>query len=202
MTRGLFVSIALFYSVLNAGLDAQEVKPLRLAIAGLAHGHVSGFLNAAKARKDVEIAGIFDPDPALGKSYAARHGFAPGVVFQDLAAMLDKVKPEAVATFTATSDHAMVVEACAPRHIAVMMEKPLAATVAQARQIQRAAASGGIPVMVNYETTWYKSHAEIWKLIKEQKAAGDIRRMVAMDGHQGPKEINVSLSSWPGSPIR
>lgn len=200
MTRGLFILIALSSSV----LDAQEAKPLRLAIAGLAHGHVSGFLHAAKARKDVEIAGIYDPDAALGASYAKSNGFAPEMVFQDLGAMLDKIKPEAVATFTATGDHAMVVEACAPRHIPVMMEKPLAVTVAQARVIQRAARLGGIPVMVNYETTWYKSHGEIWKLVKEQKAAGDIRRMVAMDGHQGPKEIHVQpeFLAWLTDPVK
>ena len=68
-----------------------------------------------------------------------------------------------------------------------MMEKPLAVDNTQARAIQKAAASSGIAVMVNYETTWYKSHGEIWKLIKEQNAAGEIRKMVAMDGHQGPE---------------
>lgn len=44
---------------------------------------------------------------------------------------------------------------------------------------------------MNFETSWYPSHGAIWDLIKTKKAAGDIRRMVAMDGHQGPKEINV-----------
>src|SRR5206468_8754911 len=38
---------------------AQEA-PLRLAIAGLVHGHVAGFLRAAQARKDVRIVGVFD----------------------------------------------------------------------------------------------------------------------------------------------
>ena len=112
---------------------------MRLAIAGLAHGHVSGFLRAAQARKDIEIVGVFDSDAALGAKYAKSNNFAPEIVFQDLGAMIDQVKPEAVATFTATADHAMVVEACAARHVAVMMEKPLAASVAQARAIERAA---------------------------------------------------------------
>ena len=97
-----------------------------------------------------------------------------------------------------------VVEACAARHIPVMMEKPLAANLAQAHAIQKAAQRSGIPVMVNYETTWYKSHAEIWKLIKEQKAAGEIRKMVAMDGHQGPQEINVQpeFFAWLSDPVK
>ena len=183
-------------------LPAQQ--PLRLAIAGLHHGHVSGFLNAARPRADVKIVALYDPDPALTAKYAKSANLSADQVFNDLAAMLDRVKPEAVATFTSTFDHAAVVEACAKRHLPVMMEKPLAVNMEQARAIQKAAAAGNIPVMVNYETTWYKSHAEIWKIVKEQKAAGDIRRMVAMDGHQGPKEINVQpeFLSWLTDPVK
>lgn len=181
-------------------------QPLRLAIAGLAHGHVSGFLNNALRRKDVQLVGVFDTDRVLGAKYAqrAQNGFPPDLLFTDLGKMLDTVKPEAVATFTSTYDHAGVVEECARRHIPVMMEKPLAVDMKQARAIQQAAARGGIPVIVNYETTWYRSHAEIWKLLKEQKAGGEIRKMVAMDGHQGPKEINVQpeFFSWLTDPVK
>src|SRR5215475_7647335 len=126
---------------------ACEAQPLRLAIAGLAHGHVSGFLNSALHRQDVQLVGVFDPDAALGEKYAHRqpNGFAANLLFTDLAKMLDTVKPEAVATFTNTFDHAMVVEACAQRHIPVMMEKPLAVDVKQAHAMEQASARGGIP---------------------------------------------------------
>jgi predicted dehydrogenase len=201
MLRTAFILAVLFPLLATA----QDAAPLRLAIAGLAHGHVSGFLNSAQRRAaDVRIAALWDPDASLGASYAQRYKIPPDAVFTDLAKMLDAVKPEAVATFTSTFDHAAVVEACAARHIPVMMEKPLAVNVAQARAIERAAARGNIPVIVNYETTWYRSHAEIWKLFKEQKAAGEIRRMVAMDGHQGPKEINVQpeFFKWLTDPAK
>jgi len=191
-------------SVFAQARETALPKPLRLAIAGLAHGHVASFLHTAKSRADVEIVGVFDTDPALTASYAKTEALAPGLLFNDLAAMLDRVKPEAVATFTPTFDHRAVVEACARRHIPVMMEKPLAVDMVQSRAIQKAARDSGIPVMVNYETTWYKSHAEIWKVFKEQKAAGAIRKMAAMDGHQGPKEINVQpeFFAWLTDPVK
>ena len=168
-----------------------DEKPLRLAIAGLVHGHVAGFLRAARNRPGVEIVGIADPDPALHRKYAQRHGLPETLFFTDLEAMLDRTRPEAVASFTSTYDHPKVVEACARRRIHVMMEKPLAVSVEHARAIQRAAQGGGIHVIVNYETTWYRSHGALWKLVKEERAGGEIRKMVAMDGHQGPKEIGV-----------
>src|SRR5215467_10727774 len=182
---------------------AQDA-PLRLAIAGLEHGHVSGFLRNAKARADVRIVGVYDPDSALRASYANTYALPPEVLFDRLDAMIERARPEAVATFTSTFDHAAVVEECARRRVAVMMEKPLATSVAQARAIQKAAASSGIPVVVNYETTWYASHGEIRTLIHEQKAAGEIRKMVAMDGHQGPKEIRVQpeFLAWLTDPVK
>jgi predicted dehydrogenase len=169
---------------------AQTDPPLRLAIAGLVHGHVDGFLRAAGNRSDVQIVGAFDPDRTLHGKYARKYGLADSVFYTDLQDMLEKTRPEAVASFTSTWDHPGIVEACAPRKIHVMMEKPLAVSTEHARRIQNAAERGGIHVIVNYETTWYASHGAMAKLIREQ-AAGEIRKMVAMDGHSGPKEIGV-----------
>jgi predicted dehydrogenase len=183
---------------------AGEEKPLRIAIAGLVHGHVEGFLRAAKNRPGVEIVGITDPDAALHRKYAQRHALADALFFTDLETMLERVKPEAVAAFTSTYDHPQVVEACARRHVHVMMEKPLAVSVEHGRRIERAAAAGGIHVIVNYETTWYRSHGALWKLIKEERVGGEIRKMVAMDGHQGPKEIGVQdeFFGWLTDPVK
>ena len=203
MSRLLLTFLAAL-PVLAVAQDNPDGKPLRLAIAGLNHGHVSGFLSGALRRSSVQLVGIYDPDATLLARYADQNHLAAEIRFTDLAKMLDTVKPEAVATFTDTAGHAGVVEACAPRHITVMMEKPLAVNMKQARAIQDAAAKYGISVMVNYETTWYRSHGEIWKLLHEQKAAGEIRRMVAMDGHQGPKEIHVQpeFFAWLSDPVK
>jgi predicted dehydrogenase len=177
--------------------------PLRLAIAGLNHGHVSGFLrNAQRRAADVTLVAVWDPDAKLLATYAKSNNIPESQLYTDLDKMLDAVKPEAVATFTDTFSHVKVVEACAPRHIPVMMEKPLAVDMKQAEAIQQASRKYNVPVIVNYETTWYRSHGEIWTLFHEQKAAGEIRRMVAMDGHQGPKEINVQpeFFAWLSDP--
>jgi scyllo-inositol 2-dehydrogenase (NADP+) len=209
MRRLLFPALgaACVLATLLLPAHAQQVPapaPLRLAIAGLVHGHVTGFLRAAQARQDVQIVGVFDPDTTLQRKYAQRYGLADAVLFTDLATMLDRAKPEAVAAFTNTYDHPATVEAAAPRGIDVMMEKPLAVSNAHAQRIRRAADRGGIDVLVNYETTWYPSHGAIWTLVKEQKAAGDIRKMVALDGHQGPKAINVQpeFLEWLSDPVK
>jgi predicted dehydrogenase len=199
--------LALLLALLVPAVPAQPPaadRPLRLAIAGLVHGHVSGFLRGVQGRKDVEIVGVYDPDHALLQDYSDRYKIPDQARFTSLNEMLDRTRPEAVASFTNTLDHAAIVEAAATRHIPVMMEKPLAVSNADAQRIKRAAERGGVQVFVNYETTWYPSHGEIWSLMKEQKAAGDIRKMVAMDGHQGPKAINVQpeFFAWLSDPLK
>jgi predicted dehydrogenase len=183
---------------------AQSAPPLRLAIAGLVHSHVDGFLHSIRDRTDVQVVAVFEPDVAIQRKYAKQYHLDESIFSTDLATMLDHAKPEAVATFTSTFDHPMVVEACAQRHIPVMMEKPLAVNMDHARSIQRAASSSGIPVVVNYETTWYRSHGAMWDLIKQQRKTGQIRKMVAMDGHQGPQEINVppEFFQWLTDPVK
>ena len=179
-------------------------QPLRVAIAGMVHGHVDGFLPALKRHSDVQLVGVYEPDSALAKSYAERYSLPADILFANLAAMLETTRPDAVAAFTSTHDHPMVVEVCAAHHVPVMMEKPLAVDMDGARRIQAAAGRGHIRVMVNYETTWYPSHAAMWNLVKVQHAYGDIRRMVAMDGHQGPREIGVppEFLGWLTDPVQ
>jgi predicted dehydrogenase len=182
----------------------QPPPPLRLAIAGLVHGHVGSFLRGAQARQDVQLVGVFDPDPALLRGYAKQYNLPESVLFIDLDAMLGKTTPEAVAAFTNTADHPRVVEAAAARRIHVMMEKPLALGNADAQRIQLAAEKGGIQVLVNFETTWYASHGTMWSLIKQRGELGEIRKMVAMDGHNGPQAIKVQAEflDWLRDPVR
>ena len=74
--------------------------------------------------------------------------------------------------------------------IHVMMEKPLAVSYADAQAMAAAAQRGKIHVLVNYETTWYRSNHAADDLVRGG-SLGDIRKIVVHDGHRGPKEINV-----------
>jgi predicted dehydrogenase len=183
---------------------ADAVRPpVRLAVVGLVHGHVRGFLDRLKGRADVQLVGVVDPDPALRESYRTRYGLDPAILHGATDAMLAAARPEAVAIFTSTYDHPAVVEACAARGVHVMMEKPLAVSNEHARRIAAAAARGRIQVLVNYETTWYPSNRAVLRAVQEG-AIGPIRKMVAHDGHRGPQEIGVQpeFLRWLTDPVQ
>jgi predicted dehydrogenase len=174
-----------------SALCGAAAPPLRLGMAGLEHGHAAGFLARYRNSKEVELVGISEPDQAVAERYITRSRLDPATVYPTLEAMLEKAKPQAVVAFTSTAGHLAVVAACAQRKIPVMMEKPLAVGVEQARAIERAAAEGGIPVLVNYETTWYPANHAAYAMAKEERALGEIRKVVVHAGHRGPKEIGV-----------
>jgi predicted dehydrogenase len=182
------------------GVSAQEKPaanansaPLRVGIAGLVHGHVGGFLQQNQRRSDIQIVGIAEEDSKLAAFYESKFALAHNIFFAKVDEMLETAKPQAVLVYTNTYDHRSVVEACARHGIPVMMEKPLAVSTEDARAIEAAAQRGKIQVLVNYETTWYRSNRAAYDLVHEN-AIGAVRKVVVHDGHSGPKEIGVE--SW------
>ena len=168
----------------------KDEAPLRVALAGLVHGHAFGFFDQFQKRTDIQIAGIAEADGQLVAHFEKRFGLEPGLFYSDLEEMLKKTHPQAVLAYTNTYDHRRVVEICARYGVPVMMEKPLAVSFEDARAIEKAARAGKIQVLVNYETTWYRSNQAAYDLVHEN-AIGEIRKIVVHDGHRGPKEINV-----------
>ena len=183
-------------------LVGATAPPLRLGMAGLVHGHASGFLSRYRHSKDIELVGISEPDVAVAKRYIQQARLDASEVYRSLDEMLDKTKPAAVVAFTNTFDHPAVVAACAMRRIPVMMEKPLAVSMEHAGAIERSANQGGIPVLVNYETTWHPSNHAAYTVAKD--SIGGIRKVVVHDGHRGPKEIGAQpeFLDWLTDPER
>lgn len=174
---------------------------LRVVIAGMAHGHVDGFLAGAVKRKDLEILGVAEPDRALFDMYAKKYGLDAKLYHADLQEALDTTHPQAVLVYTSTFEHRKVVEICArdvrPMHggaggriPAVMMEKPLAVSAEDAHAIADVATKAKMPIVVNYWTLWEPNRKAAYELVRSGQI-GDVRKVVAHDGHRGPKEIGV-----------
>jgi predicted dehydrogenase len=187
---GIPILPVLFAAVLSYAQTSPARPPLRVGIVGLVHGHVHGFLDQSRHRPEIEIVGIAEPDRQLLSQAATRYGFDQSALFTDLEDMIAKAHPQAVLAYTNTYDHRRVVEIAAHHGIHVMMEKPLAVSLDDALAIERAAQAAKIHVLVNYETSWYRSNHAAHDLVHEG-ALGEIRKVVVHDGHSGPKEIGV-----------
>jgi len=176
--------------------------PLKVIIAGLNHDHViTLFYRYEEGKLPMQIVGIAEPDKALRDKIADRFQLTDMLFGEDMEDMLKKIKPEAVWAFNPTSEHLETVRICAQAGIPVMVEKPLAATLEQARQIAELAEKYQIPVLTNYETSWYPSNTELYRRVIVGEI-GDIRKMMVHDGNEGPKERGKSQEflSWLTDP--
>lgn len=170
-------------------LHAQQ-PPVRVAIVGLEHGHVTGFLHAFPLQHDAELVGIVDPNAALRAKYEQQYHLDHALFYPTIDALVAERHPQALLVYTSIGEHRRIIEQAAAHGLDVMVEKPLTLSVDDALAIRRAAREHHIQVLVNYETTWYASNRAVYDLL-QQGRLGELRKVVIHDGHQGPKEIGV-----------
>ena len=183
-------------------LTTEPDAPLRIAVVGLVHQHAEGLLWHASTRDDLELVAVVESDRDLFGRLASKYGVAEELRFDDLAAMLDAVRPEAVSVMTSIADHLTVIEACAPRGVHALVEKPLAFDAEDARRMAELAARHDVHVLTNYETSWYPAVREAERLVREGGFA-PVRRMEFRHGHRGPREIGCyeEFLAWLTDPV-
>ena len=192
------VFLILLGTILAFALSAQ---PLRVGVAGVTHDHLGGVVSALQGG-DVEVVGVWEADARYIHNNALSGKVPDALFYSQLEKMLDETRPEAVVAYGSIKDHLAVVEACAPRGIHVMVEKPLGATLKDARKMAALARKYGILLLTNYETTWYASNTYVRQQVKEGKL-GKLFRIDVYDGHEGPAEIGCSRKflDWLTDPV-
>ena len=180
----------------------ESPSPVPIGIARLTHDHVNWVFNKDH-KQDIKIAGIAEPNRELARKYAERYGFSMDLVYGSVEEMVDAVTPVAVMAFGSIHEHREVVQVCAPRGIHVMVEKPLAINMDHAREMAQLARKNNIHLLTNYETTWYASNMEAYKISVQDKELGIIRKVVIRNGHRGPQEIGCSneFLEWLTDPV-
>lgn len=197
-----FICLKKFIIIVAIACISKNIfaQKIRVVIAGLNHDHVHGILNQYN-KGAVNIVGIAEADKQLQQKYSKLYHLPDSIFSVDLRQLVIRKKPDAVLGYNAVAKHVEIVEVCAPLGISVMVEKPLAATLAQAKQIELLADKFHIKVLTNYETTWYPSYKDVYDAVSKD-SIGEIKKMVVHDGHQGPKEIGCSAEflSWLTDP--
>lgn len=197
--KSILTALSLLASL---SLSMSAAEPLRIGVAGVTHDHLGGVVSQLRRGEDIRVVGVWEADARYLRSNSLSKMLPGSVFYADLEKMLDETRPEAVVAYGSIKDHLKVVEACAPRGIHVMVEKPLATTIQDARKMAELARRHGILLLTNYETTWYASN----RLVKQETEAGKIGpiyRIEVYDGHQGPVEIGCSerFLEWLTDPV-
>ncbi len=175
-------------AVLGALGVAQENQPYKIAVIGLVHLHVLGHLPRMLEGKSVKLVGIAEPNAELTASVkksveaGGKVTIPDSLLFTDYKKMLDETKPDIVWAFVENNRHLEIAKVCAPRHINLIYEKPLASTYEDAKEIRRLAGEYHIRVMTNYQMAWWPTNYTE-KAAVDRGDVGTVFRLHGIVGH-------------------
>jgi glucose-fructose oxidoreductase len=159
----------------------------RWKIAGISfdHMHMGDNLRMAYEHPDVEIVALCDDQPGRMDEVAKKYQVASHRLFHDERQLFDEVKPDIVLLCPATARHAEWVSRIAPFGVHILLEKPFAATLAEADTMIDAQAKSGKQLAINWPLAWVPAHGTTKRLIDEG-ALGEIIEVHYYDGNRGP----------------
>jgi len=149
------------------------------------HMHMGDLLRQVANHPGAEIAGIFDPDRKRMEAAVKAFNIPEYRVFTDIEACLEKTQADLAIVCSATAEHANTVEMVAAHGLNVVVEKPFAASVTDARRMIKATGATGSRLAINWPLAWYPSHNTAKRLIDEG-AIGELIEVHFYDGNRGP----------------
>lgn len=118
-----------------------------------------------------EIVGVCDLDRQKAEAAAAQFGNPPS--FTDAATMIDQTKPDLVDIITTMESHRSLVELCADRKIAVIVQKPFGPTMEDCLAMTDACSRAGVMLMV-HENFRFQSAMRRIKQILDSDEIGNL----------------------------
>lgn len=149
------------------------MAPLKIAVAG------AGVIGRAHmdviAQSDVcTLSAVADPSDAA-QAWAKAQGVP---WFATIEAMLASTQPDGVVLATPNAMHVPQALQCIEAHVPVLVEKPVAHTVEQAKQLVQVAEARQAKVLVGH----HRAHSPIMGLAKEVVQSGRLGRLVSVMG--------------------
>lgn len=151
---------------------------MKVAVLG-AGGRGQGFgTMLAELPLLAEVVAVAEPRDAYRERFAAQHDLPPERVFRTWQEFVARMPAcDAVVIATMDRDHVGPAVACLERGLHLLLEKPMATSLADCRAIEAAQRKSGALVAVCHSMRYHKGFAKL----KEIVASGRIGRIVSLD---------------------
>ena len=168
---------------------------IKAVIIGFAHMHVNEVALYISRHPEYSLEAAADMPSDLEKIEPLRYtpewnkenirtNFCPRI-YEDYCQMLDEVKPEVAFILTENFQKKKAAEACAVRGINVILEKPMAVNLKEARDIEALAEKYGIEAYVNWPVMW-RAYLYKMKNALDARLVGEPLKLRYINGHTGP----------------
>ena len=171
----------------NAG--TAKTAPLRVAVLGI--GWWSDVLaDAAKRSGEIEIVACFTRSDEKRAAFAAKYGCRAAASYEEI---LADPSIEAIINTTPNGVHLETTRMAAEAGKHVFLDKPIANTVAEGREIARICEAAGVVLALGYQRR-RESH---FRWIKSEIEAGRFGRLVQAECNISRDRLGkIDLSSW------
>jgi predicted dehydrogenase len=159
----------------GANLESSALPPdraLRVAVVGLGRAGVAHCVMLAGI-PGCELAAVADPRRAARAGLRGMGFAAPA--FPRVERLLEKIRPDAVFVCTAQQERARVAQAALEAGIPVLIERPMARTLAEAEELMRRATARGVALAVAHPLVFEPLFARVHDLVREG-ALGSVRQ--------------------------
>ena len=160
-------------------------KTWRIAGINFDHLHMGDLLRLALEHPRAEVVGVCDETPPRIRGVLDKLSIPDRMVYSDYRRCLEETRPDIVMLCPATSRHAEWTEYVAPYGTHVLVEKPFAASLAEADRMIAALETTGKQLVINWPLRWYPPHVTAKRLVDEG-AIGELREVHYYDGNRGP----------------
>lgn len=186
----------------------MKMDKLRLGIIGYAHSHIStNALDFHLLSDRVEWIAAADVKPLvepINHSRGTRYGIMNDLnkklgitrIYEDYHKMLEENAFDVMLVCAENAFHGEVCEAVLRRGIHVVMEKPLAANMQDARRIARAAREGHAEVILNWPSTWFPA-VRLAHELNKQGAIGRLTKLTYRNSDsEGPLSYGQDVTDF------
>jgi glucose-fructose oxidoreductase len=161
------------------------MKTWRIAGINFDHFHMGDLLRMAHEHPSARIVGICDEKPERMAEAARNFGIPPERVYTDYRACLEQTKPDLVILCPAAARHGEWTKRVASFGVHLLVEKPLAASLAEADGMVAAMRLTGKQLAINWPLRWVESHVTAKRLIDEGHI-GELIEYHHYGGNRGP----------------
>jgi len=177
-------------------------RKYRLGIIGFGHMHINNVAALYAAHPQVEWVACADTQPLRPELRAApytrewnrEHVMSKAGIpraYEDYREMLQRERFDIIIVTCENAQHPDVVEACAAAGVNVCVEKPMAASLADALRMARACRAASTQLLINWPLTWSPAARQA-KALLDEGAIGRVLQIKWRAGHQGPLGAGVS----------
>lgn len=142
-------------------------------------------LAMADAHPNCEVVGLCDRDLSRTRAAQMALQLADDQVFADWQICIEKSRPDFLLLCPSTGDHLLWIQRLAPYGLPILIEKPMAASLAEADEMIEVCRHHDVVWAINWPLVWVPSHRTAKRIVDEGRI-GQLLEVHFYDGNRGP----------------